>query len=289
VSTFRRLGEMQDRESRNKIYGVVVGIVTDNRDPAGQYRVRVRFPWLPDGGSDASTQDQSWWCRISTLMAGDKRGIYFLPEVEDEVLVAFEHGDISRGYVVGSLWSSVSASASRTSDAPVDRPVHDDTKSGDQAGATLMSKTHGGQPLAGKNKAKQNDLRILRSRSGHQLIFNDNEQTPRVVVHSSKGQRLVLDDKDGESIEIYDAKEENYIRIDTGGHESFHVTIAATKGNLKLSAPKGKLTLEADQIELTSNKDTSITCKNFKMSASARANVEAQGQLVLKGATVNIN
>ena len=80
-----------------KLSGVAVGIVTNNQDPQQLGRVKVRFPWLPG-------EDESFWAMIAVLMAGHERGTYFLPEVDDQVLVAFEHGDIRRPYVLGALW-----------------------------------------------------------------------------------------------------------------------------------------------------------------------------------------
>ena len=70
---------------RERFLGVCVALVTNNQDPQGRGRVKVKFPWL---GED----DESTWIRIASPMAGNGRGMYFLPEVDDEVLVAFEHG-----------------------------------------------------------------------------------------------------------------------------------------------------------------------------------------------------
>src|ERR1700750_1699162 len=81
-----------------RLHGVVIGIVTNNQDPDGMHRVKVRFPWL-------NLDDESHWARVATPMAGDKRGAYFLPEPDDEVLVAFEHGSLEHPYVIGSLWN----------------------------------------------------------------------------------------------------------------------------------------------------------------------------------------
>lgn len=81
------------------IYGVVVGIVTQNDDKDQLGRVKVKFPWL-------SENDESDWARLAQLGAGPNAGAVFIPEVNDEVLVAFEHGDISRPYVIGGLWNS---------------------------------------------------------------------------------------------------------------------------------------------------------------------------------------
>src|SRR5207247_3624274 len=71
----------------SKIYGVVVGIVTNNQDPDGLGRVRVKFPWL-------SSADEVWWARVAAPSAAKENGVYFLPNVDDEVLLAFEHGDV---------------------------------------------------------------------------------------------------------------------------------------------------------------------------------------------------
>ncbi len=79
-------------------YGVVTGRVVNLLDPLAQGRVQVQFPWL-DG------TDLSAWARVATPMAGPLYGMYFIPSIGDEVLVAFEHGDINHPYIIGSLWS----------------------------------------------------------------------------------------------------------------------------------------------------------------------------------------
>jgi uncharacterized protein involved in type VI secretion and phage assembly len=82
----------------DRIDSPVIGLVVDNVDPAKLARVRLSFPSLP--GDDASA-----WAPITSLGAGDDRGWFFLPEVGDEVLVMFEHGDIGRPVVIGGLWN----------------------------------------------------------------------------------------------------------------------------------------------------------------------------------------
>lgn len=78
--------------------GVTVGVVTGNDDPEGLGRVRVRFPLLPG-------ENESHWVRLVTPMAGADSGLYFLPEVDDEVLVIFEHGRVDSAYVLGGVWN----------------------------------------------------------------------------------------------------------------------------------------------------------------------------------------
>lgn len=78
--------------------GVVVGIVTDNDDPDRQGRVKLRFPSL-------SADYESHWARVAAPGNGASRGMVWIPEVNDEVLVAFESGDRQRPFVVGGLWN----------------------------------------------------------------------------------------------------------------------------------------------------------------------------------------
>ncbi|NES22098.1 MAG: phage tail protein [Symploca sp. SIO3E6] len=133
-----------------RIYGVVVGIVTNNEDPEGLGRVKVKFPWLSD-------EDESDWARIATLMAGNARGTYFLPEVEDEVLVAFERGDVRLPYVIGSLWNG--------KDLP-----------------------------PASNEDGNNNLRVIQSRSGHVIRLNDEEGAETIeIIDKTENNSIVID------------------------------------------------------------------------------------------------
>jgi phage protein D len=80
------------------IYGLVIGQVTNNDDPDKLGRLKLKFPWLSDGY-------ESDWARLAQLGAGPDSGAAFIPEVNDEVLVGFEFGDIRRPYVIGNLWN----------------------------------------------------------------------------------------------------------------------------------------------------------------------------------------
>lgn len=81
-----------------KIYGVALAMVLENMDSTGEARVRLMLPWLPG---------YTPWARLATLMAGFSRGSFFVPQVGDEVLVAFNQGDVREPYVVGALWNTI--------------------------------------------------------------------------------------------------------------------------------------------------------------------------------------
>jgi uncharacterized protein involved in type VI secretion and phage assembly len=126
-----------------RFFGVVVGIVTNNQDSGGMARVRVKFPWLSD-------DNESWWARIAVPMGGNGRGTYFLPEVDDEVLVAFEHGDVRSPYVIGALWNGKDAPPTTNSDG-------------------------------------QNNIRVIHSRSGHLIRLDDTNGNEKIEVIDKTG------------------------------------------------------------------------------------------------------
>lgn len=215
MSLFDVIGSVESEDTRaGRVSGVVIGVVTNNQDPDSLGRVKVKFPWLSD-------VDESAWARIAAPMAGNERGFYFLPEVDDEVLVAFEHGDMRFPYVLGALWNG--------KDAP---------------------------PLT--NSDGKNNVRIIKSRSGHVLKLND---------------------EDGkETIEIIDKGQKNSIIIDTSKDT---ITITSNK-DITLSAAQGTIKLDAQNVEIHSSSAT-------KVKSDGGMNLEAGGTMTIKGSTVNIN
>ena len=95
-------------------WGLVIGVVTNTKDPDGLGRIKVALPWL----ADAFETD---WARIATPMAGPSRGFYALPEVDDEVLVGFVHGRLDSPFVLGALWNGKDKPPESNSDGKNDR------------------------------------------------------------------------------------------------------------------------------------------------------------------------
>jgi uncharacterized protein involved in type VI secretion and phage assembly len=145
-------------------YGVFPALVSDIKDPDGQGRVKVKLPWSPDTG-DASYEA---WARLATLMGGKDRGSWFIPDVDDEVLIAFEAGDPRRPYVVGGLWNG--------KDTPPD--------SMDGAG--------------------NNYRKVLRSRNGVKITLDDQDGQEKFIVETPGGQKLTLKDGPG-VVELVDS------------------------------------------------------------------------------------
>jgi uncharacterized protein involved in type VI secretion and phage assembly len=154
-----------------RFYGVAVGIVTNNKDPEDMHRVKVRFPWLDDGS-------ESHWARVSAPMAGGGRGLYFLPEVDDEVLVAFEHGSVEFPYVVGALWNGK------------DKPPE-------------------------SNSDGFNKHRTLKSRSGHVIRLNDKDGSETIEIIDKTGNNKIVIDSTKQTITV-DAQSDISITSATG-------------------------------------------------------------------------
>jgi uncharacterized protein involved in type VI secretion and phage assembly len=194
--------------------GVAVAVVTDNDDPEGLGRVKLTYPWR-------DVEDESDWVRVTTPMAGPDRGVYLPLEVDDEVLVAFEHGDLHYPYVLGALWNG--------RDAP---PVED--------GST--------------------DLRVVRSRAGHEVVLDDADGGGGVTVTTARGHRVRLDD-DADEVVVEDHTGGNRLRIDAG----------------------------SNAVEVTATGRVSVTAPTLELTGDGNVTVEAGGVLTLKGSVVRIN
>jgi len=156
-------------------FGVHSALVTDIKDPDGLGRVKISLPWAPDSGSGR----YEVWARVATLMAGSQRGTFFIPDVQDEVLVAFEGGDPRRPFVLGALWNG--------SDAPPE------TMDG-----------------AGNNYKK-----VIVSRNGVKITLNDQDGQEQLVLETPGGQKITLKDGPG-SIEIADSNG-NSLKLEASG------------------------------------------------------------------------
>jgi uncharacterized protein involved in type VI secretion and phage assembly len=156
-------------------YGVYPATVTRIKDDTGQGRVRIKLPWSPDGASGGFEA----WARVSTLMAGDNRGTWFMPEIGDEVLAAFAGGNPCAPYVLGMLWNGKDA------------------------------------PPESMDGAESNDIKKIRSRNGVAITLDDKQGQEQFIVETPGGQSITLKDGPG-SIEIKDTNG-NTVTLDSSG------------------------------------------------------------------------
>lgn len=133
-----------------RFYGVAVAIVTAvNDDKEQEGRVKVRFPWLDDSM-------ETEWCRVAQIYAGNGYGAFFIPEVDDEVLVAFDHGDLHLPIILAGLYN--------------------------------------GQDKPPSHRAANRDQKLIRTKGRHELLFDDSGGQERVRIKTSAGHSVDLDD-----------------------------------------------------------------------------------------------
>jgi len=207
-------------------YGVYTGIVSDINDPESFGRVKVTLPWAPDTGGDKYDA----WARLATFMGGDNRGSWFIPDVDDEVLVAFEGGDPRRPYVVGALWNGK------------DKPPES---------------MDGG----GKNFKK-----VLRSRNGVKITLDDKDGQEQFIAETPGGQKITLKDGPG-VIELADSNG-NSIKMEASGitiTTSASMTINASTMTVNASSVtvSGPTTLSATLTVGASITTPSITSASY--------------------------
>jgi uncharacterized protein involved in type VI secretion and phage assembly len=167
--------------------------VEDLVDPEATGRIRVRFLGVRDGSGNPFAA----WARVTTLAAGKRHGSWFMPEVGDEVLVAFQAGDLSQPYVLGALW--------------------------------------GGQDMlpVGTCADGKNTIKLLRTRSGLEITFDDSPGDESLRLATPGGQVLVLKDSS------------TSVEINADGSK-----IIIKPGQIEIES-SGKVVLQAAAIELS--------------------------------------
>lgn len=235
----------------HKIYGVTIGIVTSIADPENLGRIKVKFPHR-DGDR------QTDWIRMVSLMAGASRGIFWLPEVNDEVLLAFNHGNIDEPYVLGALWNGK------------DKPP--ETAAVEQ------------------NKVK---IRKIKTTRGHEVTFTDKQNEDKLEVKTPAGNTVIMEDQ-GKKITVKDASGGNSIILDGQGkaitvQSSQKITLKASSCSITIDGTAG-ITIDSGSMPVKikgSQVDINATA-NLKV-AGAMIDVKGQGPVNIGGAIVKIN
>ncbi len=141
---------LQKSKETSKMFGVEVGIVTNVKDDQKLGRVKGCFPRLPG-------KPESDWVRVTQPAAGAGRGFYWIPEVNDEVLVAFERGEAHRPYVIGCLWNGK------------DKPMKD-------------------------GYSDDNTTRMIMTKSGHKIVLDDKKDAEKIIIADKSGKRTLTFD-----------------------------------------------------------------------------------------------
>lgn len=256
-------------------HGVFPAIVTDNDDPMDMGRVKVKYPWMND-------KLASGWARIVMAGASSERGIHWLPEVNDEVLIAFAYGDINYPYILGYLYNGKDKE-------PEQSPV----------------------------KNGKVEVRTIKTREGHVVRFTDELGQRKIEIEDVDGVNKMhlytdvndnLDGNPGIYIEsngtVHMTAADDFIESATGSvgmtSAQADMFITAMMGievmttrNITLRARQGAVNIFALGPVIIASQGVVFEAKSpagvLNMVAGGAITLEAAGEINIKGAIVNFN
>jgi len=236
------------RPARHLMPGMTSAIVVDNVDPEKLGRVKVRFPWENDGA------DNNVWVRITSPYAGNARGMMFIPEIDDEVLVAFEHGDPEFPVVIGSMWNGKDVPPEQA-DPGDNAPKRIVTRSGN---TIQLIDEEGKERIEIFSPKGQCWLQLHTDGGGHPLITLHSEGD--IALEAKKDIRMKCDNL------VQEIAGDHVRKIGGGAHCAVNGDFAVGAVNVSLAA-KAKALLKG----------------------GAQAGLQGDGQAVIKGGMVQIN
>jgi uncharacterized protein involved in type VI secretion and phage assembly len=238
-----------NNQDGNKIYGILLGIVTSIDDPENKNRVKVRLL------TQAKDNYETDFIRVASPFSGNEYGVFFMPEVDDEVIVGFNNGDIESPVVIGSLYN-------------------------------MKRKA----PFTIENG--ENTTKALVSKENNKIVIDDSDDNKSIVIQTKSEYKVVIDDKNGK-ITISDKGENNGVLIDSNNGtievlaeneiklKAGGATVTIGNGNVEIDSDSS-IKITSSQIDIKGNSGVSIK-------SSSVLDVKSDGVTNVKGATVKIN
>lgn len=249
-------GLMGAGKPAEKFHGVYPAIVSDIKDPQNLGRIKLSLPWL---SKDYVTD----WARIIQLGAGKDVGLQMLPRPKEEVVVAFENGQLDAPVIIGSVFGK------STGKIPNSQLVRN------------------GKPL----------ITALTTKAGHQLIFDDDNESSGITLQMKNGSAcsVVMTDKGGITITTkgdrsvtIKSSQNVIVEAEKSAKVSANDVSIESKGPIKIQG-KGKLEVTAPHIAMAAQSSLKLSGMDVSIDARASLTMRASGATTVKGAVVKLN
>jgi uncharacterized protein involved in type VI secretion and phage assembly len=243
-------------ESRVRRADPMPALVTNIEDPESRGRIKVQFPMLDNNGNPL----ESYWLPFVSPYAGRERGFYFIPEIDDQVLVIFENGDPTQPVVIGSMWN----------------------------GRDL--------PPAGIY-TPDNDNKIIYTRSGHQLIFREKSGEEKIEIIDKTGKNTIVIDSANNTVTITADKDivlkaKENISMEAGKaftvKATNDVSIESSSGNATLKASQG-ITIDGMSVDATAKGNMNMKANGQFNAEGAIVGVTGKGPVTVSGKPIALN
>lgn len=265
---------------------LLVGLVTNNKDPKGWGRVKVKFPTL-------TIEHESHWARVVGLGAANNRGFYCLPEIDDEVLVGFEHGDIHRPYIVGGVWNG--------KDKTVET-VDDTIKNGKVRLRTIKTRTGHEIQFVEEDHGQSKAGIYIKTKKGHRIDINDSQ---KFIEIKTKGKHSIrMDDKPMSKKIVIKTAGRNQVSLnDTTSTVSVKtkmqqkltfsdigmITTLKTTGTINVNGIAGVNILSGGAVNVTAGGAANVTAGGIvNVTAGGMMNLTAVGRMALKAPNISL-
>jgi uncharacterized protein involved in type VI secretion and phage assembly len=229
------------------LWGPYRGTVTINKDPLNLGRVKIEIPGVYGDGKQV-------WANVCSPSAGTNRGVFFTPEVNDEVWVLFEGGDPDFPVVMGSFWIK-----------------------NDRSGITKAD--------------EEITLSKIKTKGEHEVTFNFKSGEEKIEIKTKTGENVTLENS--KSILIKDKDNKNYLKIDTSGKTitiESESKIEIKCGGNKVKIDTSGVSIESTgQLKI---KGASVNIQAdgaLNLKAGGMLNVKSDGLIGIKGSMVKIN
>jgi len=263
----------------NRIIGVVIGKVVNNYDEEMPGRVCVMVPTRNAKGTGEEEAGQLKWARVAMLSSGKEWGHYFLPEAGDQVLLAFEQGNIEKPYVIGCLPLDKNQFLKKAVDEK-----NQYKKIVTRHGSSIIFEDHFKREGEEGEEGDQDKITIYTAGSSHKIVLDNEKHT---ILISDKGEKNKIRIKTEEEKGAVEIEAERKLAIKVGEIE---LTMNGQSGAGTTILKTGKFEVKAQDNMLLSAENGTVTVKgtNVELEASAGMNVRSDGMTKISGATVSV-